>query len=67
MKRKNRHPRKESERFQAHPELAEPIDTSKEIADLAWSIDFAKQTPDKIKQKVEQVFISIKKSEQNEN
>lgn len=70
MKRKNKHPRKESERFQAHPEikeLKEPLDTAKEVADLAWSIDFAKQTPERIRKEVEDVLITVKKSEQNEN
>lgn len=63
-------PRKESENFHTqhqHLETPEPFDHAKEIADLAWSIDFAKQTPDPIKQKVLQVLINLKQSEKNEN
>ncbi|MFC1810914.1 hypothetical protein ACFLZH_05420 [Patescibacteria group bacterium] len=47
-------------------ELAED-ETGKKIEDLAWSINFAKQTPDPIKEKVLLVLKILKQSEENEN
>jgi hypothetical protein len=61
MKRRNKHPRKESERFQAHPEYKEPIDTAKEIEELSWQMDFEKQTPEKEKERMLTTLIKVNK------
>jgi flagellar basal body-associated protein FliL len=56
-------PRKGSENFHTqheHAEAPEPIDHAKEIADLAWSIDVNKQTPDKEKMMQLKVLIEVK-------